>query len=231
MIEGWPIDEGEFGAEWTTLAALAADRFDVAEAYFDMAARLEPGLDRRGQGAYFIGGIAFYVAVTLAWSVLRDRPVPALTPEGFAITPNTGGWLRYRAAADMPAGGESVGRVIEASLAPLLPRIKAATGLGEPAQWRTIADNVASGFLYIGRHLGCEARGEALGLELVRDPEFRFFNGHTGFYHVDGQCFLKRGGCCRYFTADAGDYCATCILRPPAEHVGELRRRYIAAAS
>jgi len=83
-----------------------------------------------------------------------------------------------------------------------------------------------SGFLYVGKHLGLEARGVAIGLELVRDPTYRFFNGHTGYYDVDGQCFLKRGGCCRYYTSERGSYCATCILRPPTEHIPEIRRRY-----
>lgn len=225
MIPGWPIDEGELTGEWTTLATLAFGQFDVAEEYFANAAKSEPGLDRRAQGAYFLGGLSFYLTSALAWHVLRDRPLPALSMNQFGIMPDGAGYLKFRhapaAAADVGAG-----TIVQNVLMPIVPRIKEATRLSDAAQWRIIADNVASGFLYVGKHLGCEARGVEIGRELVRNPDHRFFNGHTDYYNVDGQCFLKRGGCCRYYTADRGSYCATCILRPPEQHIPEIRRRY-----
>jgi hypothetical protein len=141
------------------------------------------------------------------------------------MTPQENGWLRYRAAANTAPADVPVGALVETVMAPLVPRIKEATRLSDAAQWRLVADNVASAFLYVGKHLGREAQGAELGLAIVRDPTWRFFNGHTGYYDVDGQCFLKRGGCCRYYTSDAGSYCATCILRPPEQHIAELRRR------
>jgi hypothetical protein len=225
MIPGWPIDEGDLTSEWTTLATLAFGRFDVAEEYFANAAASEPGLDRRGQGAYFIGGLSFYLSSALAWSALHDRPLPGLTMNEFGIQSDGKGYLRFRAAPAAPTDA-TAGTIVQNVLAPIVPRIKETTRLSDAAQWRIVADNIASGFLYVGKHLGLEARGVAIGLELVRDPTYRFFNGHTGYYDVDGQCFLKRGGCCRYYTSERGSYCATCILRPPAEHIPEIRRRY-----
>jgi hypothetical protein len=230
MIDGWPIDEGELGAEWTTLATLAFGQFDVAEAYFATAAAGEPGLDRRAQGAYFLGGLSFYLSSALAWHVLRDQPVPALTMNQFGIMSDGANYLKFR-YTNVAATDASPGAIVQNVLAPIVPRIKEATRLSDAAQWRIVADNLASGFLYVAKHLGCEARGVEIGRALVRDPAYRFFNGHTDYYDVDGQCFLKRGGCCRYYTADAGSYCATCILRPPAEHIPEIRRRYLAAAA
>jgi len=225
MIDGWPIDEGELTSEWTTLTTLAFGQLDVAEDYFRRVAASEPGLDRRAQGAYFLGGLAFYLTSALAWNVLRGEPLPALTMNQFGVMSDGGNYLNFRCAPAAPAD-VTAGTIVQNVLAPIVPKIKEATRLSDAAQWRIIADNVASGFLYVGKHLGCEQRGVAVGLELVRDPTYRFFNGHTGYYDVNGQCFLKRGGCCRYYTADAGSYCATCILRPPAEHIPEIRRRY-----
>lgn len=230
MIDDWPIDEGELTQpEWTTLATLAFGQFDVAEAYFATAAASEPGLDRRAQGAYFIGGLSFYLVSALAWAALHDRPLPGLTMNHFGIMPDGENYLKFRYTPAEPTDA-TAGTIVQNVLAPIVPRIKEATRLSDAAQWRIIADNVASGFLYVGKHLDREQRGVELGLELVRDPTYRFFNGHTGYYDVDGQCFLKRGGCCRYYTADAGSYCATCILRPPEEHIPEIRRRYDLAA-
>lgn len=226
MIDGWPIDAGELGPEWTTLATLAFGQFDVAEDYFTRAEASQPGLDRRAQGAYFLGGLSFYLSSALAWHQLRDQPLPALTMNHFGLMSDGGSYLRFRYRAE-DRGDAGAGTIVQNVLSPIVPQIKAATRLSDAAQWRIIADNVASGFLYVGKHLGCEARGVAIGKALVRDPAHRFFNGHTGYYEVDGQCFLKRGGCCRYYTADAGSYCATCILRPPEQHIDEIRRRYL----
>jgi hypothetical protein len=64
------------------------------------------------------------------------------------------------------------------------------------------------------------------GLAVVRDPRFRPFNGHTGYHRLGAsEVYLKRGGCCRYYTCEGGVYCATCILRPPEEQLAELRAR------
>ena len=186
MIPGWPIDEGELTGEWTTLATLAFGQFDVAEKYLANAAASEPGLDRRGQGAYFIGGLSFYLSSTLAWLALQDRPLPGLTMNEFGIQPDGKGYLRFRAAPAAPTDA-TAGTIVQNVLAPIVPRIKEATRLSDAAQWRIVADNIASGFLYVGKHLGLEARGVAMGLELVRDPTYRFFNGHTGYYDVDGR--------------------------------------------
>jgi hypothetical protein len=230
VIPGWPIEEGAQEAGWVSLAALSGDRFDVAEAYFDAAAIYEPGIDRRGQGAYFIGSVSYYYAFALAWSVLHGRGVPAFTADHLVMQLREGIDLRYRVLA-APAGDGAVGALVETALSPLVARIREATRLSEPAQWRLVADGVAGAFIAIGQHLGKLEEARAAGLALVRDPEWRFFNGHTDYYDVEGKCFLKRGGCCRYYTADAGSYCATCLLRPPEQHIDEIRRRYIDTAA
>jgi hypothetical protein len=52
-------------------------------------------------------------------------------------------------------------------------------------------------------------------------------NAETGFHILPAagatRAFLKRGGCCRYYTADNAAYCTTCVLRRPEEQVERLQ--------
>ena len=223
LVEGWPIEEAPLGDGWASVAALATDRFDMAEEYFAAAVASEPGLDRRGQGAYFMGGVSFYFAFALAFAVLRDKPLPNLTPPGFGIQ-RDGNLLNYRIAPGSGTSPVRAGALIEEAHAPLIARVREATRLSDAAQWRIIADGIASAFLYAGQHLEREAQGRKLGLEIVRDPTYRFFNGHTDYIEVEGRCFLKRGGCCRYYTADNAEYCTTCVLRRESDQVARLEK-------
>ena len=230
MIPGWPIETGPHDdPSWVDLESLATDRFAIAEACFTATAASQPGLDRRGQGAFFIGGVAYYFSFALAWQHLTTGVLPALTARHLAVRPGPDRTLLYR-VRPAEAGAIAAGPLIEAALAPLIAQVKLATRLSDPAQWRLVADGIVGGYIAVGQHLGQIEAAWATALALVRDPRWRFFNGHTDVYEIDGQCFLKRGGCCRYYTADAGSYCATCILRPPDQHIGEIRRRYLAAA-
>jgi hypothetical protein len=227
MIAGLPIDRGPL-AGWVTLDALAADRFDLAEAYFVAAERGDPGLDRRGQGAYFIGAIAYYLAATVAVSQLHHNTTPDITWHNFAVTTAGGGAmdLRYRLAEDTGITPRPIGEVLDTAMVPLIGRVKLATRLAEPAQWRLVADGLAAAFLLAGHALGCPDRAQAAAMAAVRDPRFKPFNGHTGFHRLsETEVFLKRGGCCRYYTCDAGSYCATCILRSPQDQLLQLQRQ------
>jgi hypothetical protein len=229
MIAGLPIDRGPLDGEWVTLAALAGERFDLAEAYFTAAERGDPGLDRRGQGAYFLGTISYYLAAAIADAVLRRNEAPDVSDATFGVTPGgeTAMSLHYRLAAEIGVTDRPIGAVMEAAMAPLVARVKAETRLSDPAQWRLVADSIAGAFLLVGDALGRGAEAQAIALVVVRDPRFKPFNGHTGYHQLsETQMFLRRGGCCRYYTCDAGSYCATCILRPPEEQLRELRERY-----
>ena len=229
MIAGLPIDRGPLDGGWTTLAALAGERFDLAEAYFAAAERGDPGLDQRGQGAYFLGSIAYYLAAFIADAVLTRSEVPDVSATGFAVAPHgeTAMQLHYRADEGIGATDRPIGAVMEEAMTPLIARVKAETRLSDPAQWRLVADSIAGAFLLVGDALGRSAEAQALAMGVVRDPRFKPFNGHTGYHQLsDNQVFMRRGGCCRYYTCDAGSYCATCILRPPEDQLRELKARY-----
>lgn len=228
MIAGLPIDRGPLDGEWTALAALAGERFDLAEAYFTAAEQGDPGLDRRGQGAYFLGSVSYYLAALLADAVLMRGIVPDVAGANFAVAPGeTPMFLRYRLAGGVGVTDRPIGAVMEDAMVPLITRVKAETRLSDPAQWRLVADSIAGAFLLVGESLGRGAEAQAIALGVVRDPRFKPFNGHTGYHQLsETQVFLRRGGCCRYYTCDAGSYCATCILRPPEDQLRELRARY-----
>jgi hypothetical protein len=116
--------------------------------------------------------------------------------------------------------------VLEAVLSPLVLRIRAETRLAERAQWRLVADGVASAFQEVGRELGCDALARQRALAAI--GRGRMANPQTGYHRleVEGEerHFLKRGGCCRWYTADNAEYCATCVLRRPEEQVAELMK-------
>lgn len=234
MIAGLPLDHGSLQEGWVTLAALAEERFDLAEAYFAAAEQGDPGLDRRGQGAYFVGSISYYLAALVADAVLARGNVPDVSTHNFAVAPDGDAamQLRYRFGDDAGATDRPIGEVMEATMMPLIARVKTETRLSDPAQWRLVADSIAGAFLLVGAALGRSAEAQSLAMGVVRDPRFKPFNGHTGYHHLsETQVFLRRGGCCRYYTCDAGSYCATCILRPPEDQLRELRARYGTAAS
>jgi hypothetical protein len=217
----FPIDTGVLAGPWHTLTELAGPRFPVIENWLAAQERDYLGLDRRGQGAFVMGGIAYNLSAVLAAYELTGEPLPGVT-FGVAITHGT---ARYRFAAGMPRGA-SAGAQLESLMTPLVLRVATATRLGRAAQWRYIADCFASAFLTIGRHLGREPEARERALSLLRTKDLAIANPQTGYREVTvgevTQCFLKRGGCCRYYTADTGDYCKTCILRPDEEQVALL---------
>jgi ferric iron reductase protein FhuF len=122
-------------------------------------------------------------------------------------------------------------RALEAALVPIVERMKVETRLSPAAQWRCAADSFASAFLSVGRALGAERRMRDEALSVINHPCLQMANPQTGYRDVSIRCadgrevtqaFLKRGGCCRYYTADDAEYCTTCVLRRESEQVARL---------
>jgi hypothetical protein len=213
MIPGLPIEQGPLTEGWANLRSLAAERFDIAEAYFALCQRLYPGLDRRGQAAFLIGGVSYYAAAVQAWFELRGEPAPSLDHLGLRINAAADG-LAYRWSAPQEADGAAA---LEAALLPLVHRLRAETRIGERAQWRLVADSIAAAYQEIGQSIGCAPQARERALAAIADG--RTSNPQTGYHCIGTETgeryYLKRGGCCRWYTADAGSYCATCVMRRP----------------
>jgi hypothetical protein len=218
---------------WTTIADLSGRRFDIAEAYFTAWQTAHPGLDRRGGAAYLIGGLAYSLAGLMVALRLANGGVPDLSRVAVTLD---GSELRYRIpddAALQPADALDMARRLEAVLTPLVTRLKVETRLAPAAQWRCVADSFASAFLYTGRYLGAETRMRDEAASIINHPCLQMANPQTGYREVAIQCadgrdvtqaFLKRGGCCRYYTAEGAEYCTTCVLRPENEQIARLEK-------
>jgi hypothetical protein len=218
---------------WVSIADLSAGRFDIAEAYFAAWQRAYPGLDRRGGAAYLIGGLAYSLTGLMVALRLANGGVPDLSRVVIALD---GSEIRYRLPEDLslhPATALDMARALEAVLDPLVARLKIETRLAPAAQWRCVADSFASAHLYTGRYLGAEVRTRDEAARIINHPCLKMANPQTGYRDVSIQCsdgravsqaFLRRGGCCRYYTADGAEYCTTCVLRPEAEQVARLEK-------
>jgi hypothetical protein len=218
-------------AGWTPLAELSGDRFDLAGDYIVAWQAAYPGLDRRGGAAFLIGGLSYALTSLMVALRLVNGGVPDLTRIAVGLD---GRELWYRLPEDAalePADPLSMARRLEAVLDPIVERAKTETRLAPAAQWRCVADSFASAFLYTGRALGAEARMREEVLSVIGHPCLQMANPQTGFRDVSIRCaagrdltatFLKRGGCCRYYTADGAEYCSTCVLRRESDQVERL---------
>ena len=127
---------------------------------------------------------------------------------------------------------EPMRRQIIELMTPFIEPVKQFSRLSKTPQWRLVSDSVASSWLLAGRKLGKEKPAKQRALAIVHDQPSVLSNRFTGYLDVevytpdaDGtlthhhQSYRSRSGCCRVYTADNHDYCATCIhLKPEQRH-------------
>lgn len=149
---------------------------------------------------------------------------------------------------NLPAGGVAVSSAeqlyvhlnsqLETLFEPLIERFKSISRLSRGAQWRLAADALAGAFLSTGQVLQMETQACAVAEALIGDPDAALHNSKTGFVEIavdhpskPGQpirrTFRARGGCCRYYTADSGHLCSTCVLVKPVERDDRLRQHLL----
>ncbi|PTY38700.1 hypothetical protein BGP77_10995 [Saccharospirillum sp. MSK14-1] len=151
-------------------------------------------------------------------------------------------------SGDLPAGGIAVSSAealyaqLNAQLAtvfePLIERFKVISRLSRGAQWRQAADALAGAFLTTGQTLHMEPAARAVADTLIGDSRSPLHNSKTGFVEIVvdhpakpdqtiRQTYRARGGCCRYYTADSGHLCSTCVLVKPEERDERLRNHLL----
>lgn len=256
------LDRGVLEPGWHTLADVMRGGA-VLEIFLAAQALGSPGLDRRGQAAYLIGSVCYRLSRAFAAFHLGCELAPRLAPDTLALRLERYSWehegetgeshrlvLRLLDSSELSSGALDERRAlfaadIEAVAATLIERLVRETALGAAAQYRLAADSIASGFQFSGRALGCEPLARDEALLVIKADGSRLRNPQTHFAEIAvhdparpdqvliAETFRMRGGCCRYYTADGGEYCSTCVLRDPDERDDLLRdvlRRKLEAA-
>lgn len=209
-----------------TPAALASD-IGRLEAWLDLQGIAADGMDRKSQAAYMIGGLAWTVCIWMAaFALTGQRSIRrvAFQQERYwwgEGTPDAHEYVRYPISIEVGDGPPAHRETLEAMFEPIIAATMVVSGLSPGAQWRLVADNVASAFLYGGKSLGLAERGMEIATPII--AEGRLNNGKSGFLEIraGAACdwFLVRGGCCRYYTTTGGDYCTSCVLRKRDDQV------------
>jgi FhuF 2Fe-2S C-terminal domain len=116
-----------------------------------------------------------------------------------------------------------------AHLTPLVETLNARTGLPRSAMWRLVADALAVAFLDAGRRHERLDEAKAAAMAVLKHPGSPLTNRQLHYFDVtlrDDACpdrvlasytFRARGGCCRFYRAEGGHLCSTCVLQTPAE--------------
>ncbi len=182
------------------------------------------GMDDKTRAAYLIGGLAWSACIWMATLELTGRAPPirqiGFRQERYWYNYADGSrheYVRYPICFEVREGLADHRTTIERLFEPIIAALMVTSGFSSGAQWRLVADNVASAFLYAGKALGCAPRAMDLAQAII--AEGRLNNGKTGYVDVSAgaarEHFLVRGGCCRYYTTKGadGDYCTSCVLR------------------
>ncbi|RYE10945.1 MAG: (2Fe-2S)-binding protein [Hyphomicrobiales bacterium] len=229
-----PAAQAGLTPDMLTPDELAAD-IGRLEAWLDVQGLDANGMDQKTRAAYMIGGLAYAACSWMAALELTGK-APPIRRVGFAQERYTyrfadgteRDYVRYPICFEVGEGPAAHRTTLEQMFAPIIAALMVTSGLSAGAQWRLVADNVASAFLYAGKGFGQPERG----MEVARDiiAEGRLDNGKTGFIEVQAgdaaEHFLVRGGCCRYYTtSDAqGEYCTSCVLRKRDDQIARYTR-------
>lgn len=203
--------------------ALAGD-IGLLEVWLETQGIAADGMDNKTRAAYLIGGLAWSACIWMATLELTGKAPPirqiGFRQERYWYTYADGTsheYVRYPICFEVGEGPPDHRTTIERLFEPIIAALMVTSGLSAGAQWRLVADNVASAFLYGGKALGLASRGMDLAREII--AEGRLNNGKTGYVEVStGNArdhFLVRGGCCRYYTTTGAEaeYCTSCVLR------------------
>lgn len=219
------------------------------------------GADRKLAAAYMMGRLSWSLTLPLSGLALLDAWIGDASPGAFAfavrhvpwesegetgIAPICDIWLDPArlafASCDDDQGARRFKLAYEAVLSPLVDAMNAYSSLPRNALWRLAGDSLSAGFLNAGKELGCPERAMAVALSMLREKDTPLYAKQTGFVEIRiperpeiSEWFRARGGCCRYYTAEGGEYCTTCVLRDAESRdhrlLDYLRRTHAEAAA
>lgn len=249
----FPSSYGKRLPGWPSLQELCDTERDILAALLSWQAERVPGMDLRAQAAFLVANLSYRLSLMLGSLYLKEAILPRIAPDllclklsqALAMQPDPSAVSRLRlhlCTEDSPASPETAKEQmpamlcvqLEHSFSPLVERLADDTRLAPAAQWRLIADSLAMGFLQVGQALGREETAKREALAVVKREGSRLFNKQINFISLPlsdtsnnessrQRSFVSRGGCCRYYTADGGKLCPTCVLEPLSKQHENLR--------
>lgn len=244
-------DLGPASDGWTTAEAFFCDGLAVGE-FLEFEQSLNEGTDLRTAGALLMTDYGYILAAAAVPIFAGFGLIPDLSPATVALSfhtteePHDGKIHRVRRAhlrfveqtfrqgrLNDVADGERFRAEIERHFHCVVDAIHAHTRLSRAALWRLAADAIAGRFLDSGRRFGTEEVAKVSAMRILKVPGSPLANRQLHYFDLTvldrhqqefSYTFRQRGGCCRFYQVEGGEYCPTCVLKAPAERDEELRR-------
>lgn len=243
-------DTGPACEGWTTAEAFFFDDVAIGE-FLTFEQSLNEGTDIRTAGALLMTDYGYILAAAVVPLFAGFGLLPNLSPTTVALSfytteePHDGQIQRVRRAhvrfleqtfrqgrLNDVADGERFRAEIERHFRCVVDAIHARTRLSRAALWRLAADSIASRFLDSGRRFGTEEVAKVSAMRILKVPGSPLANRQLHYFDLTvtdrhqqefSYTFRQRGGCCRFYQVEGGEYCPTCVLKAPAERDEELR--------
>jgi hypothetical protein len=238
-------DVGPLEPGWTTSAALFANDAAI-EDQIAYQASFFTRVDRKSAAAFLLSDYLSMFCVTAVPPLVGHGLIPDFSPDRYAMQfynrpfEHDGRTAVVRRAhvrflsdavstAGKPSDAAMFREAVEAHFTPLLDVLNARTGLPRSAMWRLVADALAVAFLDAGRRYNCLDEAKATAMAVLKHPGSPLTNRQLHFFDVivrdeasparvvASYTFRARGGCCRFYRAEGGSLCSTCVLQRPAE--------------
>ncbi|MEW9617804.1 (2Fe-2S)-binding protein [Shinella sp. S4-D37] len=253
-------DIGPAGEGWTTSEVFFSDEAALGE-FLAFEQSLNEGTDLRAAGALLMTDYGYILAAAAVPLFTGFGLVPDLAPASVALSFHTieefrdGKTCRTRRAhvrflnaafrqgrLEDAGDGERFRAGIEQHFRPVIEAIHARTRLSRAALWRLASDSIAGRFLESGYRFDRVEAAKATAMRILKVPGSPLANRQLHFFDLTvfdrnrqdfSYTFRQRGGCCRFYLVEGGEYCPTCVLKAPAERDEELRlamRRHLGVA-
>jgi hypothetical protein len=243
-------DIGPAGEGWTTGEVFFSDDVAIGE-FLAFEQSLNEGTDLKTGAALLMTDYGYILAAATVPLFTGFGLVPDLSPASVALSFYTteeqhdGKMHQTRRAhirflkdkfwqgqLDNAADGERFRIEIEQHFRPVIEAIHTRTRLSRAALWRLAGDAIAGRFLDSGRRFGTVEVAKASAMRILKVPGSPLSNRQLHYFDLTvldrhqqefSYAFRQRGGCCRFYQVDGGEYCPTCVLKDPAERDEELR--------